>query len=440
MPQLSDLIPAPAAAPLPLQSTELSCLDAFIERLDDEVGAASATASVAVLVLSLRRSDRIHALMHPDYALAARQSFFDRVQNILRDKDQFVFVSEDECWFILPQLSSEALAILATHRLLNALSKPLKVDAHTIFFSPCIGVACAPMHGQSAMSLLRAADSAQQKARRDNHPFLLAEARHGHGNMQADLQTALEQVLDSNQLNMCYQPKVDLRSRRVVSVEALVRWPTEHALAVATNILIDTAERCGLIEMLTMRVFNQVLAQQVAWKNAGMEMLVWVNLSAHLLSHEQLPKILSRALDIWGIPAAAIGLEITESALINDIEHTTDLLFELKDLGFHLSIDDFGTGYSSLAYLRRFPIDELKIDRMFIHGMTESIQDKQIVQSIIGLAHNFGLPVVAEGVEQENTLDALEQMGCDQIQGYLFAKPMPGEALIDWCHNFHQER
>jgi EAL domain-containing protein (putative c-di-GMP-specific phosphodiesterase class I) len=131
-------------------------------------------------------------------------------------------------------------------------------------------------------------------------------------------------------------------------------------------------------------------------------------------------------------------LEITESAFINDIEHTTNVLFELKALGFHLSIDDFGTGYSSLAYLRRFPIDELKIDRMFIHGMTESLQDRQIVQSIIGLAHNFGLQVVAEGVEQAATLTELDILGCDQIQGYLFARPMPGDDLIGWCNAFNR--
>jgi EAL domain-containing protein (putative c-di-GMP-specific phosphodiesterase class I) len=236
---------------------------------------------------------------------------------------------------------------------------------------------------------------------------------------------------------MRYQPKVALRERKVVSVEALVRWPFDHALQVETTMLIDTAERYGLIELLTMRVLNKVLAQYVAWKNDGLDILIWVNLSARLLSHEQLPQVLARALAIWGVPASSIGLEITESALIHDIEHTTNLLFELKAMGFHLSIDDFGTGYSSLAYLRRFPIDELKIDRMFIHGMTESIQDEQIVQSIIGLAHNFGLPVVAEGVEEERTLKALEELGCDQIQGYLFARPMPGDQLIAWCRDFY---
>jgi EAL domain-containing protein (putative c-di-GMP-specific phosphodiesterase class I)/GGDEF domain-containing protein len=424
--------------PLPALTAELASLSEFLARLECEISRADNGASVAILVLSLRRSDRINALMLPSHAQEARQLFSRRMQPILRDKDKFVFVSEDECWFILPQLASEALAILAVHRLLNELGKPFKVASQTIFFSPSIGIACAPLHGQSVVSLLRAADIAQKNAWRDNHQFVLARAIEEHGALPENLLSILEEVLDANRLEMRYQPKVALRERKVVSVEALVRWPADHALKVETTMLIDTAERYGLIELLTMRVLNQVLAQYVAWKNDGLEILVWVNLSARLLSHEQLPQVLARALAIWGVPASSIGLEITESALIHDIEHTTNLLFELKAMGFHLSIDDFGTGYSSLAYLRRFPIDELKIDRMFIHGMTESIQDEQIVQSIIGLAHNFGLPVVAEGVEEERTLKALEQLGCDQIQGYLFARPMPGDRLIAWCRDFHQ--
>ncbi|AZP11923.1 GGDEF domain-containing protein [Undibacterium parvum] len=421
----------------PSSNCEFSTLDAFIAALEDEIRGASASASVAVLAVSLRRSERIAALLMADYALQTRQEFLKQIQPLLRSKDKYVFVNEDECWFMLPQLASEALGILAVHRLLNALNTPFKIETQTIFFNPTVGIACAPMHGLSAMAILRAADAAQKNARRDNHKFLLAESQQDLSNLPQDLLSAIEEVLDSNRLEMRYQPKVDVRTKTVVSVEALVRWPADHALALATTVLIDTVERCGLIELLTMRVFNQVLAQHVAWRAAGMNMLVWVNLSARLLSHEQLPKILERALSIWNVPASSIGLEITESALIHDIEHTTNLLFELKNLGFHLSIDDFGTGYSSLAYLRRFPIDELKIDRMFIHGMTESSADKQIVQSIIGLGHNFGLPVVAEGVEEAHTLAALEAMGCDQIQGYFFAKPMPGEALIEWCRNFH---
>lgn len=392
---------------------------------------------LAVLVVSLGRSDRLNAILHADYAAVSRFAVTERVTPVLRDKDKCIFISEDECWFVLPQLSSDALAILAAHRLLNALSGPLKIETHTVFFNPHIGISCAPTHAESAKNLLRAAETALKNAQANNLGFYIAEHNTNISAAPIDLPKALEEVLDANTLELRYQPKIDLHTKRVASVEALVRWPTEHAQIVETSLLIDVAERCGMIELLTMRVFNKVLQEMLEWRQSGLSILVWVNLSAKLLSLEHLPTILSRLLSIWNIPATSIGLEITESAFINDIEHTTNVLFELRELGFHLSIDDFGTGYSSLAYLRRFPIDELKIDRMFIHGMTESLQDRQIVQSIIGLAHNFGLQVVAEGVEEQATLTELEILGCDQIQGFLFARPMPGNEVIDWCNDFH---
>jgi EAL domain-containing protein (putative c-di-GMP-specific phosphodiesterase class I)/GGDEF domain-containing protein len=413
-------------------------IDDFLTALESEIANTSAPASVAVLVMCLQRSDRIAALTEPAYAQDARQQLHALLRPILRDKDRIAFVGENECWIILPQLSSEALSILAVHRVVNALSTPLKIGSNTIFFNPRIGIACAPIHGKSAAEILRAADIAQKNAMAGNIRFLMADTDTKSHSTPDNLPKALEAVLDENSLEMVYQPKVSLPENRVMSVEALVRWPKNHPQSVPTNILIDTAEQCGLIELLTMRVLNKVLRDYNDWTRDGLDVLVWVNLSARLLSLPQLPEILSRILSIWDVPASSVGLEITESAFINDIEHTTEVLFELKNLGFHLSIDDFGTGYSSLVYLRRFPIDEIKIDRMFVHGMAESTQDKQIVKSIIDLAHNFGLQVVAEGVEEASTLTELEQLGCNQIQGYFFARPMPGDELVNWCNEFHK--
>ncbi|MBC3875718.1 bifunctional diguanylate cyclase/phosphodiesterase [Undibacterium flavidum] len=416
----------------------LPSLDAFMTMLDTEIQAANEQQMVAVLVLSLQRSDRLQALLNSQYAHIVQTHFCENLHPSLRAKDRFVFATDNECWFILPQLSSEALAVLAGHRLLNALSAPLKIEAHTIFFHPSIGIACAPLHASKAADLLRIADQAQKNAQLNNLRFELASVQRDQRSSPDDLPKAIKMVLDDNALEMRYQPKVDLRSKSIKSVEALVRWPADHAQSVATNLLIDTAEQYGLIEQLTIQVFNKVLQEAASWESMGLHVVVWINLSARLLALEQLPKILERLLNVWNIPASAIGLEVTESAFIHDIEHTTALLFELKNLGFRLSIDDFGTGYSSLAYLRRFPIDELKIDRVFVQGMISSKQDKQIVQSIIGLAHNFGLSVVAEGVEQESTLNTLRLMGCDEIQGFYFAKPMPGQDLLNWCEEFNR--
>jgi EAL domain-containing protein (putative c-di-GMP-specific phosphodiesterase class I) len=194
-------------------------------------------------------------------------------------------------------------------------------------------------------------------------------------------------------------------------------------------------EEFGFIEQLTMQVVNKVMKDISQWKKEGIQALVWINLSAQLLSLSHLPQLLMRSLDVWNIAPAFVGFEITESAFIQDIDNTTAILFQLKECGFRLSIDDFGTGYSSLAYLRKFPLDEIKIDKMFVLGMSNSIQDKQIVQSIISLGHNFGLKVVAEGVEDKTTLDILEQMECDCIQGFLFSFPMPSTEVGPWYQN-----
>ncbi|MGZ5817404.1 MAG: EAL domain-containing protein, partial [Burkholderiaceae bacterium] len=236
----------------------------------------------------------------------------------------------------------------------------------------------------------------------------------------------------NNSLTVVYQPKITLADGRPASVEALVRWPENDIHEVPTMSLVETAERCGLIESLTMHVLNTVLRERKIWLQHGMDVQVWINLSARLLAQENLPQMLKQVLQVWHVPTSAVGFEITESALIHDLEQTAEILYELQQLGFSLTIDDFGTGYSSLAYLRRFPISELKIDRIFVQGMTHSTPDYQIVKSIIELAHNFGLKVVAEGAEQEETLIELKKLKCDLAQGFIYAKPMATDALIAW--------
>jgi EAL domain-containing protein (putative c-di-GMP-specific phosphodiesterase class I) len=235
---------------------------------------------------------------------------------------------------------------------------------------------------------------------------------------------------------VAYQPKIDLHTGRVASVEALVRWPANDSQVVPTVLMVETAERAGLIGSLTSLVLNNVLRERSGWAQQGLDMQVWVNLSAQSLAQKELPATLLQSLEVWNVPSSAIGLEITESGLISDIEHTTGILQALRNVGFELAIDDFGTGYSSLAYLRRFPISELKIDRMFVHGMVNSPPDRQIVQSIIDLAHNFNLKVVAEGAEDLDTVAALKSLGCDVVQGYVYAKPMPAEHIPDWVSRF----
>ena len=392
-----------------------------------------------ILVLKFNRSDRIQAILHKEYAEKCHHDLSEKIKTCLREKDQFVFVSENECWFLLPQLSSEALAVLAVHRILNALSKPLHVKSgdgkNPVFFHPNVGISYSTMPHRDAENLIYIASEAQKFAALNHQQFSIAQHHLDRKIASLEMLKLLQIELDDNNLEVLYQPKIELQHAEPLVVEALVRWPKAHSQSVDTCLLIDMAEEFGLIEQLTMQVINKVMADMSQWKKEGIQPLVWINLSARLFGLSHLPQLLMRSLDIWNISPKSVGFEITENAFIQDIDNTTALLFQLKNCGFSLSIDDFGTGYSSMAYLRKFPIDEIKIDKMFVQGMSVSIQDKQIVQSIISLGHNFGLKVVAEGVEDEITLDMLEQMECDCIQGYLFSYPISSKEIGAWFKN-----
>ncbi len=414
-----------------------SCSE-FSEKLQTEITLANGSQILGLMVINLQRSDRIAALMSEQQASQLQESLWWRLKAILRSRDSLVFVSPNEFWLMLPGLSVPALAILAAHRVLGVLETPMPAQSGNVYFTPCIGIACTPFEGLNALTMLRMADNAQKKALDEHQKFCVASSDIQANLLPENLPKLVAEVIEANGLNVVYQPKVQLDTMRVHSVEALVRWPSDHPEYIPVNVLIETVERCGLVEALTLQVLNTVLRESSLWKVAGLDVLIWVNLSARLLSQAHLSATLAHKMDIWLTHPSKIGLEITESALIQDVSQTTEVLSELKRLGFHLSIDDFGTGYSSFAYLRRFPIDELKVDKLFVQGMTESLQDRQIVKSIIDLAHNFGLPVVAEGVEDEKTLLALKAMGCEQIQGFYFAKPMPAQELLTWCAEFHR--
>lgn len=410
----------------------------FHQVVDDALAAADPARVLAVLVVSLKRSDRLASVLGTPHAVAVTRQLHERIHAMLRANDRYVMVSAEEVWLLLPDLRSQALATLAANRL-AAIIMPAVVHAeHSVYVRPCIGIACAPQNAQTAALLIQAADQAQQAARAENTVYAFSEACEQRGTLPDDLEGALKRVLASNALTVVYQPQVELATLRVHAVEALIRWPAVDPASVPTVLLVETAERAGLIGAVTMHVLNTLLRERSAWLLEGVDVKVWINLSARSLTEKDLPQMLLQALQIWSMAPSALGLEITESSLVKDIEQTTAVLQALRHAGFTISIDDFGTGYSSMAYLRRFPIAELKIDRMFVNSMATSTPDHQIVRSIIDLAHNFGLKVVAEGAEDAQTVAILAALGCDLVQGYVYAKPMPGAALVEWITAFHE--
>ncbi|MFT5535083.1 MAG: EAL domain-containing protein (putative c-di-GMP-specific phosphodiesterase class I) [Burkholderiaceae bacterium] len=420
-------------------NSPVSPIQTLIGRLNHDLQIPRATTSLAVLIVSLSRSDTIGATLGLPDSTRINAVLIERISSTLRPDDYLALVAPDEIWIILPALASATIANLAATHIGRVLEAPLQTDALTVTVTPCIGIAVTTATTASqgtSLGLLEAANEARKRARSLNRLFFVATETEGIDLHRKDLIAAVANALTQNRLIMAYQPKVDVATQRVVSVEALIRWPVDLVPVMSPMVTVEIAERFGMIEELTRHVLHTVLREYTTLLAATGLQRIWINLSAGMLADPDLPEFLQQGLDIWSASAAAIGLEITESAVIGDIEQSIEMMHALTRRGFALAIDDFGTGYSSLAYLRRFPISELKIDKMFVNHMSSSEPDAQLVRTIIDLAHNFKLKVVAEGVEDASTLDLLAQMNCDQIQGYVYAKPMPATELVRWLADF----
>jgi diguanylate cyclase (GGDEF)-like protein len=338
----------------------------------------------------------------------------------------------DEFVVLKRSATDSASVIELAERLCAAVREPVVLHGVTLTVGCSVGIAFSPQHAESVADLLRCADIALYTAKATRGTASVYDRqgdRHSAAllGLQADLRSALENEQDT-QLWVAYQPQLDLASGTIASVECLARWRHPTLGDVPPDTFIPIAESTSLIDMLLHRVLDQALGQLAAWDGAGLHLTACVNLSARQLSDMSLPDTISRHLRLHGIPAGRLVLEVTESRLMADPEHSAAILRGLHGLGVQISIDDFGTGYSSLSYLQRLAAEELKIDKSFTATLGES-GNATIVRSTIDLGHNLGLRVVAEGVEDLQTADELAEMGCDLLQGYLIGKPMPAADL-----------
>jgi EAL domain-containing protein (putative c-di-GMP-specific phosphodiesterase class I) len=305
---------------------------------------------------------------------------------------------------------------------------------HGVTFSleASIGVAISGHHGDDATVLLQRADAAMYSAKND-HTGIAAFHRDLEvgGPERLALLNELRNAIADKALTVHYQPKVDLRTGVVVGVEALVRWDHPRLGLVMPTTFVELAERSSLIAPLTRFVLDEALAQSRAWSAAGHVLSVAVNISSRSLGDAEFAGMVLDALARSGVPARQLVLELTESAIMTDPLTASQVLHDLHRVGVQISIDDFGTGYSSLAYLQALPLDELKIDRSFVERL-DDVSGNAIVQSIIGLARNLGLRVVAEGVETERARDVLHVLDCDVGQGYLWSRAVPAGDVSSW--------
>ena len=389
--------------------------------------------SVALLLLDLDRFKEVNDTLGHHYGDLLLEQVGPRLNAVIRNVDSIARLGGDEFVILLAELDDPTRATAIAERVVTALSASFLLDEVSVDVEVSIGIAMSPAHGTTFDELLQHADIAMYAAKNAGNGYASYSPDGDHASTQklallGQLRHALQ---PPSQLRLHYQPKADLVTGEVVGLEALARWQHPTRGLLPPSEFIPLAERTGLIGPLTTEVLQQALAQIHAWNRAGLHLPVSVNISTRSLD-EALPDLIRRLLHQNQVPAGQLELEITESALMADPDRAIAVLTRLRALGVSLSLDDFGTGYSSMAYLKGLPVQELKIDRSFITGMTADSTDTSIVKSCVDLARNLRLTVVAEGVETSAVWDQLTELGCNFAQGYYLTPALPPDEIHAW--------
>ncbi|HEY4081959.1 MAG TPA: EAL domain-containing protein [Burkholderiaceae bacterium] len=356
-----------------------------------------------------------------------------RLRGSARESGTIARIGGDEFMLLMEDVSGSADAVAVARRLLKALEAPIVHQQQPLHVSASIGIALHPEHGGD--KLMQHADAAMYAAKRAGGKTFVVFEEHMDARAadQMALQTDLRKALANNELSLHYQPKFDCRRSQLRGVEALLRWNHPQRGSVPPTVFIAVAERFGLINTLGNWVIDEACRQIQVWDGQGLRLRVAINLSVHQLRQADLAARIESALKRHEVDPERLLCEITESVAMEDTRSSLEAFQRLQGIGVYLAIDDFGTGYSSLSYLRQIPARQLKVDRSFIQDLETSADARAVVDAVIRLAHGLSLVVVAEGVETAAQRDILIQMGCDELQGYLLAHPMPADSVLDWA-------
>ena len=357
-----------------------------------------------------------------------------RLQALARNGDVAARVGGDEFLLLATHAGAREAASQLANKVIEALSRPYKVGDREVSISCSVGIALYPDKCPENKLIARA-DAAMYSAKKAGgaRSCFYSPEMDTDAQQNFDMLSELRHALTNDELELYFQPKIDVRSGKVTAAEALLRWQHPTRGLVMPNSFLPLAERSGLIGPLGDWVIEAACKQARAWRDKGLRMRVAINLSAHQMRQDDIVDRIAMALERYRIHPALLTCEITESAAMEDTHATQETFRRLGELGTHLSIDDFGTGYSSLSYLRQLPAEELKIDASFVKDVDTSADARAIVDAVVKLAHALGLKVVAEGVETLRQQKALVDLGCDELQGFLFAKPMTARALLMWA-------
>ena len=381
----------------------------------------------AVMLVRIQRLQEFRLVHGYEASDAVAPAAAARIRELLRPQDELQQVSENEFIALLPDLMNSGHAMLAGTRVVRAFETPLTFDGHAVMTPVAVGISLHPDHGDDAKTLLRRAEIALRDAKRLSERSALYTS--GTERMMVPYEW-LHEALQGNRLEAHFEPILDLRRNAVCGYESLARWNDLANGTIRPDVFIRLAEDTGLIAELTRWSLNATFrhAAGIRARDAGLRFSV--NISPRVFGQRDLVQQITGALSVWDMPPQAVTLEVTESALMEEPLARIALLHPVRDAGLGVSIDDFGAGYSSLAYLKQLPATELKIDRSFVSDMRHDIRSARVVRAIIDLGHQLDLQVVAEGVEDAETLEVLRALGCDRAQGYHIGRSTPASHLM----------
>ncbi len=412
----------------------------FLERLSWTLRLARRhNKQCALLQIGLDRFKQINDTLGHETGDEVLKAVSKRLAATLRESDTLSMLDDREDAISLSRLAGDEFMVLVSEikhpedasiiarRLLETMKSPLMLNGHELFITISVGIVLFPQDGQQGTDLLTNVDLAMGQAKlhgRNTYAFYSPETN-ARSFERLTLETALRKAMERNELELHYQPKVETATGRVIGAEALLRWNHKELGAVSPARFIPLAEETGLILPLGEMVLRQACMDAVKWQQGGCNLPVSVNVSSLQFRRGDMPAIIQSVLQSTGLQAGNLIIELTESLLMENAQANIDMLRAIKLLGVRLSMDDFGTGYSSLSYLKRFPLDELKIDQIFVRDLPDDPGNSAIVGSVISMARGLGLTVTAEGVETPGQMSFLKMHGCDQFQGYLFSRPLP---------------
>ncbi|HEY4485924.1 MAG TPA: EAL domain-containing protein [Nitrospiria bacterium] len=390
---------------------------------------------MALLLLDLERFKEVNDTFGHQLGDRLLGQVGRRIQKEIRDDDFVARLGGDEFAILLPWLRAIEDPDRVIHKIQKGLEPSFQLEGIPVAVEAGIGCALYPLDGQDADTLLRHADVAMYEAKKSGRGYAryLPEKDH-YSPRRLALIGELRHAIENDELVLHYQPKIDLRTRRTIEVEGLVRWNHPHRGMIRPDEFIPTAERTGLIKPLTEWVINSAFQQGRDWHRMGLSLAMAVNVSVRNLQDPEFPGWLANRLKSSGLSPGDVRLEITESAIMIEPEETIEVLKRIKETGVKLSINDFGTGSTSLSLLEKMPVDGIKVDKSFVFKQAQGNGGSVFIRSMVDLAHHLGYTVVAEGVEHPEVLNQLVAMGCDEAQGYHMAKPMPADDLTMWLH------